>query len=440
MLGTIESGKSQILQNNNNLNNNNISASEVRNSTTNNRTAIDDDNEIELHDPEDENLIYNDDVQSDNCNSQSDDISLQSFNSEIELIEEIILLPNSIYSDDDNTSNDNDCIYAYRGVNNSNNNLNNNPVCQDDETDFLEMDFDPEPSSEQENFVEIPEFHNFNQSFIVICSNDASTSNSIVDQDLENIPSAHAPHAEIVGGRNSIDTTLMMKNISNMSPASSSTQTLNINISEVLPEQNDNKIPKLSVMENKVINQSKSKNTGTIPKMITQNINGVKITNSNGSDVCFRSSLKFNSKSREVNYKKTRDFQDRMLYRFDNNCLDCTEKEFLMQTNQNLRLSEICKTCRRNNSFKDKFMDSYNTSNYNRNFGEVVDHIKINGFTSDTRISKSKSSNDFSQLQGDEKERKVTKLNTRIDFFHITTYKFHITVPRSDIIYTFSAL
>uniref|UniRef100_A0A182R422 Uncharacterized protein n=1 Tax=Anopheles funestus TaxID=62324 RepID=A0A182R422_ANOFN len=88
--------------------------------------------------------------------SENNSLGNLSYVSENGLIEEIILLPNNAYSDDDNASTSDDCIYAYRGGEPD------GAVGQllelqgdlppDDETDFLEMDFDPEPSSEMENF------------------------------------------------------------------------------------------------------------------------------------------------------------------------------------------------------------------------------------------------------------------------------------------------
>lgn len=85
-----------------------------------------------------------------------------------ELVEEIILLPSNFISDDELSSNSDDCVYAYRGghIDNVDANLVNlEPVNlvddgQEEETDFLEMDFDPEPNSEIENFIE--DEHHFN--------------------------------------------------------------------------------------------------------------------------------------------------------------------------------------------------------------------------------------------------------------------------------------
>ncbi|XP_050086558.1 uncharacterized protein LOC126571792 [Anopheles aquasalis] len=88
--------------------------------------------------------------------SDNNSIGNLSYISENGLVEEIILLPNNAYSDDDNGSTSDDCIYAYRGgepggIAGQLLDLRGDQP-PDDETDFLEMDFDPEPSSEMENF------------------------------------------------------------------------------------------------------------------------------------------------------------------------------------------------------------------------------------------------------------------------------------------------
>lgn len=68
-----------------------------------------------------------------------------SFIYDIDIIDDIILLPDNIISEDE-ISNPDECIYAYRGAE-------PDPIVntEDDETDFLEMDFDPEPNSEAES-------------------------------------------------------------------------------------------------------------------------------------------------------------------------------------------------------------------------------------------------------------------------------------------------
>ncbi|XP_055643273.1 uncharacterized protein LOC129779675 isoform X2 [Toxorhynchites rutilus septentrionalis] len=72
----------------------------------------------------------------------------------VELDPEEAELDDNIYSDDENGSASDDCIYAYRGDDDAPNPLDHRDLQADDETDFLEMDFDPEPSSELENLLE----------------------------------------------------------------------------------------------------------------------------------------------------------------------------------------------------------------------------------------------------------------------------------------------
>lgn len=61
------------------------------------------------------------------------------------IIGNIILLPNNFLSDDELSSNSDDCVYAYRGAD-----FDPVHVSHDDETDYLEMDFEPDPASEIE--------------------------------------------------------------------------------------------------------------------------------------------------------------------------------------------------------------------------------------------------------------------------------------------------
>lgn len=66
------------------------------------------------------------------------------------IINEIILLPNNLISEDELSTNSDDCVYAYRGAD-----FDPVPENTEDENDFLEMDFEPDPASEieQENNV-----------------------------------------------------------------------------------------------------------------------------------------------------------------------------------------------------------------------------------------------------------------------------------------------
>lgn len=81
----------------------------------------------------------------DNNNDNSfENLSYISGDEQLGVIDDIILLPNNLYSEDE-MSNSDDCIYAYRGVDFE-------PIrsSPEDENDFLEMDFEPDPSSEIE--------------------------------------------------------------------------------------------------------------------------------------------------------------------------------------------------------------------------------------------------------------------------------------------------
>lgn len=71
-------------------------------------------------------------------NNSTDNISSVSE----DIIENVILLPNSFLSDDESTNSD-DVVYAYRGADFEPIQMNG-----DDETDYLEMDFEPESTSD----------------------------------------------------------------------------------------------------------------------------------------------------------------------------------------------------------------------------------------------------------------------------------------------------
>lgn len=85
-----------------------------------------------------------DDNNNDNNNTSFENSSYISEDENLGVIDDIILLPNNLYSEDE-MSNSDDCIYAYRGVDFE-------PIrsSTEDENDFLEMDFEPDPSSEIE--------------------------------------------------------------------------------------------------------------------------------------------------------------------------------------------------------------------------------------------------------------------------------------------------
>lgn len=78
-------------------------------------------------------------------NNSTDNISYVSD----DLVENVIILPNNFLSEDEQSTNSDDCVYAYRGADGF------EPVeiepNADDETDYLEMDFEPDPASEIEH-------------------------------------------------------------------------------------------------------------------------------------------------------------------------------------------------------------------------------------------------------------------------------------------------
>lgn len=80
----------------------------------------------------------------DNNDNSFENLSYISEDENLGVIDDIIFLPNNLYSEDE-MSNSDDCIYAYRGVDFE-------PIrsSPEDENDFLEMDFEPDPSSEIE--------------------------------------------------------------------------------------------------------------------------------------------------------------------------------------------------------------------------------------------------------------------------------------------------
>lgn len=78
-------------------------------------------------------------------NNSTDNLSFNSEDGNIGLIDDIVLLPNNLISEDELSTNSDDCVYAYRGAD-----FDPIPANPEDENDFLEMDFEPDPASEIE--------------------------------------------------------------------------------------------------------------------------------------------------------------------------------------------------------------------------------------------------------------------------------------------------
>lgn len=87
------------------------------------------------------------DNQSNTSDEATDNNSTDNISFSEDIVENIIVLPNNFLSDDESTNSD-DVVYAYRGFEPAQ--VNVDDVNADEETDYLEMDFEPDPASEIE--------------------------------------------------------------------------------------------------------------------------------------------------------------------------------------------------------------------------------------------------------------------------------------------------
>lgn len=236
--------------------------------------------------------------------SDNNSLGNLSYISENGLIEEIILLPNNIYSDDENGSDD--CVYAYRGDLQAPALLEFRDQPADDETDFLEMDFDPEPSSELENLLE--------------------------HQEISIDPFQHA---------RGIERSPEVRSPSEAEPLLD----CGVAVAAAAPAEI-------------------TKNMGAIPKRLPSFLQPMDDEQPGPSRATVRSNarhLKLDLKlctddggqmsgyyTYNYPYYNPRDFardEDE-----DNSCLDCTEKQFLMQTKQDLSVQKVCHRCHSRNA------------------------------------------------------------------------------------------
>ncbi|XP_055539423.1 uncharacterized protein LOC129726575 isoform X2 [Wyeomyia smithii] len=255
--------------------------------------------------------------------SDNNSLGNLSYISENGLIEEIILLPNNIYSDDENESASDDCIYAYRGDDQVPALLEFRDQPADDETDFLEMDFDPEPSSELENLLE-------QQEIDVDAFNSSRTAERVCLQEVDKVnPALKCASFEL-----------------DNSPRRQE-------------EPPDEKSGAIDIIASTPM---EAKKTGAIPKKLQQQSS----VDSELAGPSSRSSMKSNSKNLkldlklctdssacEVDYRFAFPYYDRKKFCTDGDeetsCLDCTEKQFLMQTKQDLSLQRVCRSCHHRN-------------------------------------------------------------------------------------------
>lgn len=105
-------------------------------------------NSIELRADDEYSINDNQSNASDDDASDNNSTDNISFVSEEDIVDNVILLPNNFLSDDESTNSD-DVVYAYRGADFEPIQVGID-VNADDETDYLEMDFEPDPASEIE--------------------------------------------------------------------------------------------------------------------------------------------------------------------------------------------------------------------------------------------------------------------------------------------------
>lgn len=249
--------------------------------------------------------------------SDNNSLGNLSYISENGLIEEIILLPNNIYSDEENVSASDDCIYAYRGDDQAPALLEYRDQPADDETDFLEMDFDPEPSSELENLLEHQEI-----------SIDPYLHSRAVERspEVKSIPITKSP---------SFETDPLVRQHEE-------------------PPETETGAAAVSLKESVEV-----KKTGAIPKKLPASVQQSMVDCEQPGPS--RSSWRGNSKNLKLDLKLCTD-DDAIGYHHnypyfynprnfatdddeENNCLDCTANQFLMQTKQDLSVQKVCRSC-----------------------------------------------------------------------------------------------
>lgn len=127
------------------------STKNVSNVFDENEKNINNDGVVVNNDVDDGNDVDDDDDEDDEGNDEkshnnsTDNLSFISEDGNNGIIGDIILLPNNLLSEDELSTNSDDCVYAYRGVD-----FEPIRVSPEDENDFLEMDFEPDPASEIE--------------------------------------------------------------------------------------------------------------------------------------------------------------------------------------------------------------------------------------------------------------------------------------------------
>ncbi|XP_055906632.1 uncharacterized protein LOC129941890 [Eupeodes corollae] len=255
-------------------------------------------------------------------NNSTDNLS---YNSDNYYVDELIVLQNTL-SDEEVSLNSDDCIYAYRGGAEFDIALeparNNNA---EDETDFLEMDFDPDPSSEVDPSIELRSLQYPPSIFL--------TSSASVGG--PNLPERQLFSSPIEGG----DSALCHR-----CPTNKDFAKLSLNLTQIKSSSVDGDDRISPVTVSCTTDDSRSKVTGAKPKRITER--SISMTknrktqflyskmNKNGgttASLCSAGSLDERAgvagfpPLHSANAYTRRDLSDET-------CLDCLEKEFLANT------------------------------------------------------------------------------------------------------------
>uniref|UniRef100_A0A182QRP9 Uncharacterized protein n=1 Tax=Anopheles farauti TaxID=69004 RepID=A0A182QRP9_9DIPT len=314
------------------------------------------------------------------------------------LIEELILLPNNAFSDDDNASTSDDCIYAYRGGEPEGAAAQlldlQGDLPPDDETDFLEMDFDPEPSSEMENF-------NRQQDFMLGLDDEkfgvggagheehemdgTPRSPSLAVRVSPSMPLQHNPEeSEIVASLRQVPELCERREV----PCASPTAVQSHSIAPHDTRQRKTDIDGGSSCRGR----GAQNNTGAIPKCLPISTAGPSGRSGVGSNLRIELDVPDgNNYGRQ--YQSYDQYQPSGEFGVckrpkgpdheegeETHCLDCAEQEFLMQTKQDPTRPRFCKVCSANGVPNAKSERSLSPVLSGRNFYDRDNHFGAEEF------------------------------------------------------------
>lgn len=211
--------------------------------------------------------------QGDEMSNKTDSTENLSFLNENDFFDDLIPLQDYVISDDE-VSNPDNCVYAYRGSVSESPEPLRPQVPQDDETDFLEMDFEPEPNSEADasSFMEINTALNqpsASLSIIIKKSEDPSPPDKIKFNDKEKINIAKDNDEKQQCSPQSSKNFIVKENIF-IPLTNSSSMPMSENVLNSGPIKATGAIPKRTSSINKILS---SPSSSSLASLQTQNIN-----------------------------------------------------------------------------------------------------------------------------------------------------------------------